>query len=355
MPSVELRFVGVDESGLSLSGLAYDGQHVFVAPDEGASVVRMRRDPVTGGYQQDGTYPVADYVDVPGAGADELDLESLDIAGGYLWLAGSHGAVRTRVGRDETPETIAQRLARIAFPPSRRVLARIPLVPGRDGPEPARTGAGPDGSPLHAGLVEVAGEHSLVTLLARDEHLGPFAGLPGKDNGLDVEGMAVVGDRVLLGLRGPVLRGWAVVVEIEPVAVVGDPVLRLRAGVAGDARYRKHFLQLEGLGIRDLARVGDDLLVLAGPTMLLDGPSRIVRVRGGAAAGVSLSELPGARRPEQLGPDLEVGDGNDHPEAITVTGSGDGSFEVLLTYDSPRRRRRTAAGVLAEVGSFPLS
>ena len=38
--------------------------------------------------------------------------------------------------------------------------------------------------------------------------------LPGKDNGLDVEGIAVAGPRVYLGLRGPVLRGWATIVEI---------------------------------------------------------------------------------------------------------------------------------------------
>jgi Protein of unknown function (DUF3616) len=34
---------------------------------------------------------------------------------------------------------------------------------------------------------------------------------------------------------------------------------------------RKHFLQLDGLGVRDLHFSGDDLYILAGPTMVLNG------------------------------------------------------------------------------------
>ena len=33
-----------------------------------------------------------------------------------------------------------------------------------------------------------------------------------------------------------------------------------------------HFLQLNGSGIRDLAQIGEDVLILAGPSMDLDGP-----------------------------------------------------------------------------------
>ena len=49
-----------------------------------------------------------------------------------------------------------------------------------------------------------------------DRHLSPWLALPGKDNGFDIEGVAVSGERVFLGLRGPVLRGWAVVLELHP-------------------------------------------------------------------------------------------------------------------------------------------
>ncbi len=39
--------------------------------------------------------------------------------------------------------------------------------------------------------------------------------IPGKDNGFDIEGLAVREDRLLLGLRGPVLRGHAFVLELS--------------------------------------------------------------------------------------------------------------------------------------------
>ena len=40
---------------------------------------------------------------------------------------------------------------------------------------------------------------------------------------------------------------------------------------------RKHFLQLDGLGVRDLHFSGDDLYILAGPTMVLNGDIRVFK------------------------------------------------------------------------------
>ena len=49
---------------------------------------------------------------------------------------------------------------------------------------------------------------------------------------------------------------------------------------AGDDQgtlIRKHFLQLDGLGVRDLHFSGDDLYILAGPTMVLNGEIRVFK------------------------------------------------------------------------------
>jgi hypothetical protein len=46
-----------------------------------------------------------------------------------------------------------------------------------------------------------------------------------------VEGLAVHGDTLCIGLRGPVLRGWACVLEVLPAADYRDPT-RLRLGAA---------------------------------------------------------------------------------------------------------------------------
>jgi hypothetical protein len=45
--------------------------------------------------------------------------------------------------------------------------------------------------------------------------LHDFLPLPGKDNGFDVEGLAVFGARLFVGLWGPVLCGWAVILELN--------------------------------------------------------------------------------------------------------------------------------------------
>ena len=99
-PDVISLRLGAGGDALSLSGVAAVGEYLFLAPDEGASLVRLRRSG-DAEYTAATSYPVADFVDTPGDTGDELDLEGLDIDGGYLWLAGSHSAVRTRV-RDQT-------------------------------------------------------------------------------------------------------------------------------------------------------------------------------------------------------------------------------------------------------------
>ena len=178
-----------------------------------------------------------------------------------------------------------------------------------------------------------SGRRGLVGALADDEHLAPFLGIPGKDNGFDVEGLAVLpGERVLLGLRGPVLRGWAVLLGLAVHAEGGELVLEA---------VDKHFLDLDGLGVRDLARDGDDLLVLAGPTMVLDGPARILRLRGAVAAG--LPPAVSAAEVEHVA-ELTVGAGCDRPEGLAALPEG-----LLVLHDTPAAHRLEGEALVADL------
>lgn len=153
--------------------------------------------------------------------------------------------------------------------------------------------------------------------------------MPSKENGLDVEGIAVRGDRAWLGLRGPVLRGHAVVLGLD----LKEPKKgRLKAcRVDGSRRYRKFLIDTRGLGIRDMRLDGDDLLLLVGPTMSLDGAAFVLRWRDAVhddSAGVVdpssvevVTELPYSR---------EV----DHPEGLELWPEG-GSGALLVIYDAP--------------------
>ena len=100
----------------------------------------------------------------------------------------------------------------------------------------------------------------LTEALKKDRHVGRFVprvlpdksveGIPSKDNGFDIEGLAVSGNRVFVGLRGPVLRGWSIILELR-VKDASAGVLALESlGTAGEP-YLKHLLPLDGLGVRE--------------------------------------------------------------------------------------------------------
>ncbi|MDL5158093.1 DUF3616 domain-containing protein [Actinomycetospora termitidis] len=309
--------------GLSLSGLAVRDDRMLLAPDEGAALVGLARG--AGGAGADWGDPVelplAGLVDLPGTAEDEVDVEGIDVTAGHVWVTGSHSAKRKKVKAGTPPEKVGKRLRKVSAEEPRRLLARLPL--------------GPDGLPTAGGVRLPSGRGGLFAALEDDDHLGPFLSIPGKDNGFDVEGLAAIADdRVLLGLRGPVLRGWAVVLELTLGESDGELEL---------LDVRKHFLDLDGLGVRDLVRDGDDLLILAGPTMVLSRPARVLRVREGAHG------LPDAVPADgiDLVAELVTGDGEDHPEAIAVLGPG----ALLVLHDSPaddRLGEHTVAGDVLE-------
>lgn len=304
--------------GLSLSGLAVRGTTMLLAPDEGAALVALSSHG-EGDWGDPVELPLSDLVDLPGDADDEVDVEGIDVTDSWVWVTGSHSVKRKKVKAGTPPSEVGARLARVSGEKPRRLLARLPL--------------GADGRPGLGGLRLPSGRRGLFGVLSDDEHLAPFLGIPGKDNGFDVEGLAAVSDeRVLLGLRGPVLRGWAVVLELT--LAEGDDELELQG-------VRKHFLDLGGLGVRDLVRDGDDLLILAGPTMVLSRPARVLRIRGGAHG---LPEAV-AREDVEVVVDLETGDGEDHPEAIAVLDSG----SLLVLHDSPADWRLGEHSVTGDV------
>ncbi|MQA81053.1 MAG: DUF3616 domain-containing protein [Streptosporangiales bacterium] len=323
------------ETHVNLSAVHAEGRHLWIAGDETATVERLScADPSRPvDYGDHVTFALAGLVPLPGAADEEVDVEGMTLAGGYLWVVGSHSAKRKKVKRHHSDAKAARRLATVSPEPARRVLARLAI----EDDVPVPTAA--DGRRSLA-----LGKAGVFDLLRDDVHLAPFLGIPGKDNGLDVEGIAVHGERVFLGLRGPVLRGWATVLQLAPRDGGDELVL---AGVAGDTRYAKHFLDLDGLGIRDLCEDGDDLLVLAGPSMDLDGPVRVYRWPG--AAHLEVPEIV-HREEVQRVLDLPYGEGDDHAEGITLLLYR----RLLVVYDSPAAARIEEPGVVvADVVHLP--
>jgi hypothetical protein len=310
----------------SLSGVASStaGKWLWVAPDEGRSLIRLTRG--ADGYGEAQPVDLADVFPMLPDG--EVDIEGIDVVGDMLWFAGSHGAVRKRVKDPSDVEATLERLATVEIQPSRRVIGRLELTDGPNGPRPLPGG--------RLALLGPDAPHPLVAELAEDRWLRPFAALPAKDNGLDVEGLTALGQDLLLGLRGPVLRGWATLVTLHPDPDDHHPdQLRLAKAFDGQ-RYRLHFADLGGLGVRDLCRFGPDLLLLAGPTMVLDGPFRIHRLARGATG-----PLPRVLPAEQLPVIATLDTGPVHPEGITVL--GDDPPRLLVVDDNAQTEPNGAA------------
>jgi hypothetical protein len=275
--AVRLEFAADSLVQTNLSGAAFTGDWLWVAGDEACGLDRLRRLEPLGrealrfGEARD--FPLADLLDLPGTAEEEADLEGMAVADGYLWVVGSHGLKRKNAKPDRGHADNAKRLAKLTLDSNRRLLACLPIEFDAQG-EPCLVRQTQDGRKALR-LKGDAQSNLLTRALAEDPHFGPYMAIPGKDNGFDIEGLAVDGRRVLLGLRGPVLRGWSALLEIEIEARADD--LRLLPLDERGTLVRKHFLQLDGLGVRDLHFSGDDLYILAGPTMVLNGDIRVFK------------------------------------------------------------------------------
>ena len=342
--TVLLRFTTASQeraTHTNLSAVRSDGAVLWLAGDETATVERLTAE--DGGWGGQDSFSLAELVDLPGGADQEADIEGLARDGAFLWAVGSHSLRRKQIKGHDGAKALS-RLATVQGQPNRQVLLRLPLQEVDGLPRPVG-GTDVDGE-LHRAASYGSRGKDLRDLLEDDEHLAPFLPIPGKDNGLDVEGIAVRGDRVLLGLRGPVLRGWAVVLELRPYVDEDEPD-RLRLRQLDDGRrYRKHVLDLSGLGVRDLCPHGDDLLVLAGPTMDLDGPVHVFRWHG-ALSVEEPTVARGGRLTREV--DLPSGEGCDHAEGIDLLDDG----RLLVVYDSPSPRRLQDGAVLADVVRLP--
>jgi Protein of unknown function (DUF3616) len=321
-----------------LSAAALSEGSLFLSCDEAAGIERLTdQGDHWGGHRH---FNLGTLVDLPAGPDEEMDIEGLECDGGWLWVVGSHALKRDKPEAGDSAQRAMRRMKEIDRDPNRYFLGRFPLA-RRDGglaPVAGEGGRRPETIRLHKK------RSKLIDWLADDAHLGPFLTTASKENGLDIEGLAARERRVWLGLRGPVLRGWGVVIELE-MKLTGSGHLKARR-IDGKRRYRKHLLPTRGLGIRDLALDGDDLIVLTGPTMASDGPAHVLRWKGAVrcrAGGVHAEDS------VERVLELPYRGSKDHPEGVVPWGE-----DWLVVYDSPSDHRLEGEGAVVTADIWSL-
>jgi hypothetical protein len=279
----------------SISAVAWSPPYLWTASDETRTVERLVE--AGRGYRLDRQFLLDDVFTLPGrrTGA-EADLEALAAEPDGLWICGSHCRSRPKVPDDAIPDV------RIADQPSRQLLGHLRFA---------------DGEVVAAAMAPVAGPRSLRARLAREAHVAPFMHLPTKENGLDIEGLTVFRNALLVGLRAPVVDTTALVFRFPMTSTrnIGRTV-------------ETHYIDLGGLGVRDLASAGSFVYVVAGPVGKTGGPFRLYQwtpARGGRV-----------EKPRRLH-DWPL-DG-DRPEGVCAARRG-GTDGLLVVYDDAKDRIR---------------
>ena len=333
-----------------LSAAIILGDNLWIACDERSTLERLTRiDKETFGNHQ--SFDLSEYLELPGGAGCEIDVEGMGYEDHYLWIVGSHSLARKKPKKAGSPEKQIKRLSKVKDDPSRYLLARIPIIIDKETGEYVlqKSCAHPNipDVKLHASqLVSYGEKNQLWQVLASDIHLKPFMQIPGKDNGLDIEGLALSKGKIFIGLRGPVLRGWAMILEVE-IKETKSEFFKLKS-IAGDGKfYKKHFLHLEGMGIRELSVIKNDMLILAGPTMDLDGTISVYRWKN--AIKQESEAIVHRKQLERLF-DVPHGSGEtsgqDKAEGMTIYGEN----HVLIVFDSPTDKRKNGDnGVQADI------
>jgi hypothetical protein len=234
----------------------------------------------------------------------DLDGEGVAYAAPYFYIVGSHGCGRSK-GK---------------FRLSSFILARV-RVDGQGQPIDSA------GKPLARENVAQAVEttYRVSDLLQR---AGKAAAFFGKDleseNGLNIEGVAVQGDTIWFGLRGPVRKNktaYLVPGDVDDLFKAGNKRSKAKPDVVP--------IELDGLGIRDLAPLPDKrLLVVAGAAHGPEVPFKLFVVDPAKGKVTPIGPL--AAVTQQVDGETKTG----KAEGVTVLDMTGDKAQIVVLFDS---------------------
>jgi len=293
-PEARWSFVGQVVEDQDLSGLACISERFgLVGADESrdVQVVELSR--------QARTLRIVQTIPLAYAG-DEIDTEAIAAEGNRYYVIGSHGISK----KEGLPQGNRYSIFRLTVDPA-------------------------TGLPVRPLVVDKA---SLVGILRTDPVLGAYFGKPLQQRGVNIEGLAVRGGRLFVGLRGPNLQGDAFVLEIRADDMFSGNL---------QPAYVLHRLPLGvGYGIREIVAAKSDFLIIAGNsasepsekyTQSLDyDENREFLLFSWDGQGSNVHRI-GA-----------IPDVKGKAEAMTILEEAEDHVTVLMLFDGPRQGRPTA-------------
>ncbi len=231
----------------------------------------------------------------------EMDIEGIAVEGNYIYVIGSHSSRRNTVKSDRSYKKNRKTFynKRIDNETNRDWLYRLKV---------------------DAQMQRTETKHiTLRSIIQNHKVLKTFSKIPSKENGIDIEGIAVVDDWIYVGFRGPVFRNNYV------------PVLKLKFD---DPENTASLLWVNfgGGGIRDMAKVEDGFLIIAGPVG--DGPGAYsVHHWDGH------DMIPGKKREQaKIGKVIKLGDidtpaGGKAEGILVMDDNNNGSYKFMVIFD----------------------
>jgi len=263
---------GCIRSAKDLSAIGQVGPYLViggdeaVGPDKDLNIIQVLS------KQEDGHYVTGEDILLPDVEKDggELDIEGIAVDGNYIYVVGSHSFRRNKARSKKSVKRNRKTFnhGKIKDEPSRDWLHRVEV--------------NQQVQPLATKSI------SLRDVISDHEALETFSEIPSKENGVDIEGIAVAEGWVYVGFRGPVFRDNYV------------PVLKFKFD-----QHEKSadllFVQLDGGGIRGMASVQDGFLLVSGPVGDAAGPYQVYHWNG-------LDMVPGKDRDDTEGYIKKLGD-----------------------------------------------
>ncbi|MEL6439346.1 MAG: DUF3616 domain-containing protein [Cyanobacteria bacterium J06621_8] len=287
-----------DEDDRDISAIVSFDDFLAIGSDESQGKIQVL-------HKTDSHYQVKDKLEIelpvdPENEDQEIDIEGMSINDdNILYIIGSHSLKRSKVKADKTYKKNRKRITKIIVEERKNNIFKLKLDP-------------------KTGKVKDQAQSKIIPLkkiIENDPILKRFTAIPSKENGIDIEGIATDGNILYLGFRGPVLR-----LNYVPVMVIED---------SDNLQYELRFVDLRGNGIRDLIKVKDGFLIVAGAVGDALSPYYLYFWNG-------VDCIPGTEKPQEsqltlLGeiPTPERG----KAEGITLMEETASWYKVMVVYD----------------------